>query len=152
MVPRLRPRVFLDSNVVFSAVYSPYGPPGIILLHLASGDIVGVVSQMVLAEVVRAVRKKNPGILPVLRTLLVDAPIEVVADPPIKSVGRWRGGLSPMDAIIVEAAVAAKPDYFVTGDHHFLDDTSIAKDSGLRIVTPADYLKRQGDWLANAKT
>ena len=53
-----RPRVFLDSNVVFSGVHSPEGAPGIILEHFVKGSISVVVSQQVLEEVVRTIKAK----------------------------------------------------------------------------------------------
>ena len=45
------------------------------------------------------------------------------------------------DATILAAAIAAQPDYFVTGDKRFLAP-AIAERSGLRIVTPAQAVER----------
>jgi putative PIN family toxin of toxin-antitoxin system len=141
MVPRHRPRVFLDSNVIFSGLHSPEGAPGVILEHFVKGSIRVVISQQVLEEVVRTIRAKLPGALPALRILLVSIPPEVVADPQPQDAKHWMKDLSLGDAVILAAAIGAQPDYFVTGDKHFAEDQSIARESGLRIVSPADFLK-----------
>jgi len=141
MVPRPRPRVFLDSNVIFSGLYSPEGAPGVILEHFVKGSIRVVVSQQVLEEVVRTIRAKLPIAIPALRRLLVSVPPEVVADPELQETERWMRKLPLGDATILAAAIGAQPDYFVTGDKHFTEDTGIAEEAGLHILAPADFLR-----------
>ena len=136
-----KPRVFLDSNVLFSGLYSPEGAPGIILEHFIKGSISIVVSQQVLEEVIRTIKEKLPEALPALKRLLVSTPPEVIADPNLPDIGRWTKKLDIGDAAILAAAVAAQPDYFVTGDRHFLDNQEIAENAGLKIVTPAQFLE-----------
>jgi hypothetical protein len=141
MVPRHRPRVFLDSNVIFSGLYSPEGAPGIILEHFIKGNIRVVVSQQVLEEVVRTVRAKLPDALPTLKRLLVSMPPEVVADPGREEIERWMKRLPLGDAAVLAAAIGAQPDYFITGDKHFTQSPAIGEEAGLRIVTPARFLE-----------
>ena len=45
------------------------------------------------------------------------------------------------NASILAAAISARPDYFVTGDGHFLQISSIIEQAGLRIMTPAQFLE-----------
>ena len=139
-----KPRVFLDSNVIFSGLYSSRGSPAVILDHYIKGDIIVVISQQVLEEVVRTIKEKLPDALPLLQRLLVSTPPEVVAAPLLADIKRRQTKLSLADAAILEAAIRAQPDYFVTGDNHFLSDPSLAADSGLRIITPAEFLKLLG--------
>ena len=139
-----RPRVFLDSNVVFSGVYSPEGAPGIILEHFVKGSISVVVSQQVLEEVVRTIKAKLPSALPALRRLLVSTPPEVIVDPQLQETERWVKKLPLGDAAILAAAMGAQPDYFVTGDKHFTENPGIAEEAGLHIVTPAHFLRLLG--------
>ena len=139
-----KPRVFLDSNVVFSGLYSSQGAPGKILEHFVAGRLMAVVSQQVLDEVVRTMRDKLPGALPTLRKLLVSVPPQVVKDPSPDEVAGWLGILEPGDASILVAAVGAQPDYFVTGDKHILDNAKVAEKSRLKIVTPAQLLEALG--------
>lgn len=138
---RPRPRVFLDSNVIFSGLYSSQGAPGVILEHFVNGVIRVVVSQQVLEEVIHTIKEKLPEALPALRTLLVNAPPEVTADPKPGDIERCAKRLPVADAAILMAAIASQSDYFVTGDNHFIENSSIAEEAGLRIVTPSQFLK-----------
>jgi len=140
-VSKPKPRVFLDSNVVFSGLYSSEGAPGVILEHFVKGNLSVVVSQQVLEEVIRTIKEKLPDALTALRRLLINTPPEVVADPKLLDIERWTKKLHLGDAAILAAAISAQPDYFITGDRHFLDNQEIAENAGLKIVTPAQFLE-----------
>lgn len=142
MGPQARPRVFLDSNVIFSGLYSSQGPPGMILERFIQGEFRVVISQQVLEEVVRTVANKLPEALPALRRLLESAPPEICEDPTPEEVAGWAEAINPEDAPILAAAVAAQVDYLVTGDNHFFEKPDIAERAGLRIVAPAQFLER----------
>ncbi|MDD5701330.1 MAG: putative toxin-antitoxin system toxin component, PIN family [Dehalococcoidales bacterium] len=136
-----KPRVFLDTNVIFSGIYSSQGAPGAILKHFVEGRISVVVSQQVLEEVIRTIKEKLPEALPALKRLLVNAPPEVGAAPSPEAIQRWTNEIHPDDAIILSTAIAVKPDYFITGDSHFLENQTIRDRAGLDIMTPAQFLK-----------
>ena len=51
-----RPRVFLDTNVLVSALYSAGGPPAAILRLHVEDRITIVVSQLVVEELIRAIQ------------------------------------------------------------------------------------------------
>jgi len=142
MQPRPRLRVFLDSNVIFSGLYSAEGAPGIILQHFMEGRLTIVISQQVLDEAVRTIREKLPEGLPALRRLLMSLPPEIREGPAPEETARWAKVIHPDDAGILAAAVAAQPDYLITGDTHFFENPNIAGESGLHIVTPAQFLAR----------
>jgi len=80
-VPEPKPHVFLDSNVIFSGLYSAKGAPGIILERFIEGKLRVVISQQVLDEVIRTIKAKLPEALPALSKLLVNAPPEIRKDP-----------------------------------------------------------------------
>lgn len=141
MRPDIRPRVFLDSNVIFSGLYSSSGAPASILNNYVEGKLRLVVSQQVLEEVVRTINRKLPSALTSLRKLLVSAPPEIVGDPSSEDISRWAEILGTEDASVLAAAIMAQPDYLITGDKRFFDNPDIAKKSGLRVVTPAQFLK-----------
>jgi putative PIN family toxin of toxin-antitoxin system len=140
-VPGPELRVFLDTNVIFSGLYSSQGAPGVILRYFVEGRIRVVVSQQVLEEVIRTIKEKLPEALPALKRLLVNAPPEVGADPSPEAIQHWAKEIHPADAAILAAAIATKSDYFVTGDNHFLENQAIKEKAGLNIVTPAQFLK-----------
>jgi len=141
MPPNPRPRVFLDSNVIFSGLYSSEGAPAVILRRFIEGGLRVVMSQQVLEEVVRTMNEKLPEALPSLRQLLVSVPPEITEDPAPEDVARWDGVIHADDAGVLAAAVAAQPDYLITGDKHFFESPGIAEKTGLQIVTPAQFLE-----------
>lgn len=140
-MPKPRPRVFLDSNVVFSGFYSAEGAPEIILEHFIGGNLGVVVSQQVLEEVTRTAKENPPDALPALRRLLVNMPPGVAADPKLPDIEKWTKHLQTGDAAVMAAAISAQPDYFVTGDKHSLDNREIVENAGLKTVTPAQFLE-----------
>ncbi|MBW2040351.1 MAG: putative toxin-antitoxin system toxin component, PIN family [Deltaproteobacteria bacterium] len=142
MQPKYRLRVFLDSNVIFSGLYSSAGAPGKILEWFMEGRLMMVISKQVLDEVVRTIKEKLPGALPALRKLLISTPPEVTKDPPLEEVTLWAKVIDAEDAAILAAAVASQPNYLITGDKHFFDNPDISEKSGLNIVTPAEFVKR----------
>jgi putative PIN family toxin of toxin-antitoxin system len=140
-MPKHKARVFLDSNVIFSGLHSPKGAPGTILELFIRGNISVVVSQRVLEEVVRTVKREIPSALPILKRLLENALPEVVADPELEEIQHLTKQLSIGDAVILGAVVASKPDYFVTGDKHFLGNPVTEGETDIAVLTPAQFLK-----------
>lgn len=140
-MPKPKLRIFLDTNVIFSSLYSSQGAPGVILKYFIEGRISIVVSQQVLEEVIRTIKEKLPEALPALKSLLVNAPPEVGADPSPEAIQCWAKEIHPADAAILAAAITAKPDYFVTGDNDFLGNHTVMEKAGINIITPAQFLK-----------
>jgi uncharacterized protein len=140
-VPNPELRVFLDTNVIFSALYSSRGAPGAILAHFIDGRISVVISQQVLEEVIRTIKEKLPEALPALKRLLLNAAPEICADPAAEMVSRWLKILQPGDAAILAVAIATEADCLVTGDNHFLENPVAMSQAGIKIITPASFLK-----------
>jgi putative PIN family toxin of toxin-antitoxin system len=147
MEPKHRPRIFLDSNVLFSALYSSSGAPHAILSHIINGRLKLVISEQVLEEIVRTIKGKLPEALADLRKLLVSSPLEITEDRGLEAVAPWAEIVDIGDAGILAAAVEAQPDYLITGDRHFFKNPGIADKSGLKIITPAQFLE---SWLGEA--
>jgi len=77
----------------------------------------------------------------VFKKLLVNAPPEIVRNPLSSEVATWAKLIHPDDAAILAAATAIKPDYLVTGDKHFYANPEIAEKSGLKNITPAEFVR-----------
>lgn len=130
-------RVVLDTNVLFSALISPHGPPDIIYRAWRSARFEIVTSKMQLDEIRRASRypkfrnilqpaKVGTMVNNLQRALVLDRlTIEVEAD-------------DPDDAFLLAMASASEADYLVTGDRRagLLQRGHIGK---TRIVTPAVF-------------
>jgi predicted nucleic acid-binding protein len=140
MAEKTNVRVFLDSNVIFSGLYSGGGPPGAVLEQAVEGRFSMVISRQVLDEVVRTIAAKLPAALPVLQELLVNMPLEVCDDPDASAVEVWSKVVGAGDAPIAAAASAAEVDFLVSGDSHFLKAGAAAKKKGLRIVSPSAFV------------
>jgi len=141
---RVRPHPFVDTNVIFSGLYNPAGPPGQILSLHVQGHIRIAVSNQVLTELVRNVSRKHPEQLALLQNLLISAPPEVVADPAAVDVRKCEVFINATDAPIVAAAVACHADCIVTGNTRDFT-TDVARQAAIRILTPAEYLADLSD-------
>ncbi|MBI1886028.1 MAG: putative toxin-antitoxin system toxin component, PIN family [Chloroflexi bacterium] len=137
-----RPRVFLDTNVIFSGFHSPSGPPAQILRLHIEGAIQAIVSQQVLEELARTIAAKLPSAAAPVRALLVSAPPEVVPDPPLEMAKHWAKLVDPVDAPVIAAAVQAGADYFVTGDKVFLGKAREIAKSGIAVLSPRQLVEK----------
>jgi len=133
-------RIFLDSNVIISGIYSKAGPPGKILdLHTA-GRIQIVICKFLLEEVIRNIRVKRSKDIPALYAFLSNAPPIIAIDPDEKEILLWAKYLSHDDAIILGAAIHARVDCFVTGDKHFHSAALKSQKLSLKIIAPAEFV------------
>lgn len=136
-----RLRVFLDSNVIVSGLFNSAGAPGIILSKASSGEFQTVISQQILDEVVKTIRRKSPVIIPALSRLLVNISPEIIKKPTREELAQWAPVINIQDAGILAAAFAVQVDFLVTGDKHFFESPDIERKTGLRIITPAQFIK-----------
>ena len=136
------PRVFLDTNVLFSGLRTPGGKPHRILEAATGGSIQAVVSAGVLGELVRNIRRKAPDRLAALELFLTGTPLEVAPEPSPQEAEPWSRAALGSDAPIVAAAVLSEVDYFCTGDRRLLDKASLMERAGLCVVTPGELLDK----------
>ena len=142
---RGRPRPFVDTNVLFSGLYSSLGPSASVLRQHAEGRIAIVISSQVLEELVGAIRAKKPDLLPLLRVFLTQAPPELWPDPTPQEIERARECINPADAPILAAALRSEADCIVTGNtRHFTPN--VARRAGVAIFTPAEYEEQLARW------
>ena len=83
-------KVFLDSNVFISGLYSEKGAPGQIINNYISGRIDVTISQKVLNEIIIVLNKKLPSVLNLLQNFLLTYPPEIVKDPSAEAVKKWQ--------------------------------------------------------------
>jgi len=133
-------KVFLDSNVFISGLYSGKGGPGIILDYLIAGKIVIIISQKVLNEVIEVLQEKLQKMLPFLQEFLLSYPPEIIKNAKPENIKKWSGLVNEDDAMILESAMSCQPDYFVTDDKHFFNSPQIEKRSGLKILRHENFI------------
>ena len=134
------PRVFLDTNVLFSGVYSRSGAPGRLLDAAAAAKYAAVISSAVIDELIRNLQRKSPAGLESLAAFLADVSPIIVANPPPEEVEPWLIAGLAEDAMVVAAASLAEVDYFCTGDAALLRKLATL-DPPFRTIRPAVLLR-----------
>ena len=117
MAQRRRCKVFLDSNVLISGIFSEKGAPRIILdlLALDLPVLAGATGRYNLMEVERNLKKKMPEVLPLYHSYLPKLGLEVVALPTLDTVRSMTGVIAEKDIPVLASAIACRAQR-VTGD------------------------------------
>ncbi len=128
-------KAFLDTNVILAAFVTQGVSHGL-FQRVVAGEIEAVVSEQVLAETEKHLRRKfHVPDAECARTLaLIRGSCEVVPVPPHPpKVSR-----DPDDDAILAAAIAARATHLVSGDKDLLvlDGTD-----GVRILPPAEFIR-----------
>jgi predicted nucleic acid-binding protein len=138
-----RPRVFVDSDVLFAGSASAEGASHLILQLAELGLIDAYISDQVREEVTRNLIDKLPSALPAMRTI-IELSCHVVPDPESEAVAEITAQRSAhvKDAPILAAALAARCSWLVTFNvRHFRSGV------GMQVVTPGQFIARLRDLL-----
>lgn len=130
-------RVVLDTNILFSALISPYGTPNVIYRAWRSARFEVVTSQVQLDEIRRASR--HPKFQATLQPAKVGAMVNNLQRAVIlEHLTITVEADDPDDAFLLAMALASDADYLVTGDRRagLLQRGHIER---TRIVTPAVF-------------
>ena len=130
-------RLFLDANVLFTAVHNPRGKAAFVIEQGTAGHWEVLTSSFAVEEAQRNLGRKYPHSLDALRDLM--AGIQVVEHSPGL---RFPEILPAKDRPIFQAALACRATHLLTGD---LEDFSTLfnrpeETFGVRIQTVADFL------------
>ena len=130
-------RIVLDTNVFISGIFFT-GPPYQILEAWRDGRVQLLVSPSILDEYQRigaelALKFRDVDLKPFLDLLTVQA--EIVLAPTFPPVIQD----DPSDDKFLEAAVAGKASYIISGDKHLL---KLSEFQGIQILKPRDFVQR----------
>lgn len=132
------PRVFLDSNIWFSAVYGSSNCEKIIKAH-TNEKIIAVISQQVLEESIRNIREKMPQRITSFQKLFSSYPPIMVSDP--ESIdNKIKDLVDSKDQSILTSAILAEVDYFVTGNIKDFQVNKLEKLTKIKIMTPKEIV------------
>ncbi|MEG4837564.1 PIN domain-containing protein [Microcoleus sp. B9-D4] len=132
-------RIFADSSVLIAGCGSRTGASRAVLTMAEIGLFKLVVSEQVLEECDRNLRKKIPAALPIFTELLTTINPEIQPDPSLEESSRWAGIIEAKDTPILAAAVLANVDRLLSLNTK--DFTAeVAAQSGLIIQTPAEFV------------
>lgn len=140
---RKEARIFLDSNVVLSGLFSDRGSPRIILdlLSLDLPVLTAVTGQFNIVEIERNLQKKMPQVLPTYREYLPLLNLEITPLPSSKEVSALKGQIAEKDLPVLASALKADVDFLVTGDKKDFGKARIRGRYPFRIVTPTELLQ-----------
>ena len=135
-------RIFIDSSVLFSAVYSTSGHSSDLLVMGAEGDILAVISDFVIIETRRNIRELKPEKLARLDRLLATVQFEIVRVNP-EDVADAKQWIVLKDAPVLAAAKVARVDMLVTLDKkHFLGRPDLETYINAPILTPKEAFQQ----------
>jgi predicted nucleic acid-binding protein len=133
-------KVFLDSNVIMSGLFSDKGAPRVLLDLLCLGlpTLTGATGEYNLIEIERNLRKKMPDVLPVYRKYLPLLNLEVIPLPSSEEIDELSGSTSDKDIPVLVSALRGDADFLVTGDKK--DFVKLKGKCPFKILTPAEFL------------
>lgn len=133
-------KVFLDSNVIISGLFSDKGAPRVILDLLCLGlpMLAGATGKYNIIEIERNLTNKMPDVLPVYRKYLPLLNLEVISLPSAEEINKLFGSTSNKDIPVLASAVSGSVDFLVTGDKK--DFIKLKGKHPFKILTPAEFL------------
>lgn len=139
---RNKHRVFLDSNVILSGLFSDRGAPRLILdlMTLDLPVLSGLTGRFNLLEIERNVGKKLPGALSVWREHLSKLRLEVVSTPSSWDLALLGETAEGKDLPVIASAINGKADFFVSGDKQLLSRLEHRPDLSFRTALPEEFL------------
>lgn len=135
--------VFLDTSVLIAASLSPEGGSAKILELCEAGLVKVFISKDVVREIEEVSARKFPELRVHFRKLFKITKIKVlqkIRPSVLKLAQKWISHRA--DAKILAAAKQIPNAILITLDiRHFIRDINVCKKSGIKIMTPADFLQ-----------
>ena len=138
----MKPRIFIDSSVLFSAIYSNSGHSSDLLLMGAEEEVLAVISDFVIIETRRNINELKPEKLMRIDQVLATIHFEIVAvtSGDVADAKEW---IVLKDAPVLAAARVARVDMLVTLDKkHFLDRPELETYINAPILTPKEAFRK----------
>jgi len=129
-------KVVLDTNVLISAVLFG-GNPRKILHHVIRGNVKLCISEQIIDELKRVLKRPKFGFSPEIIQLIVNELI-MLSEFIIPRIKIDVIQVDPEDNKILECAAEAGANYIITGDIHLLELQSFKE---IKIVNPAKFIE-----------
>jgi predicted nucleic acid-binding protein len=137
-------KVFLDSNVIISGLFSDKGAPRIILDLFCLGlpFLVGTTGQYNIIEIERNIKKKMPEVFSLYNEYFPKLNLKIIPLPSLEKIKDLSGHISDKDAPVLASAIMGEVDFLVTGDKK--DFVSLRKKGKyhFNVITPSEFLDR----------
>lgn len=133
--------VFLDSSVIIAGINSTTGASSLILKLSKERKIMASVSEMVLQEVLRNIKRKLPEkVLIQFLKYLAESNFTKIDFEGESEILQYQGITDTKDLHIIAATYKANADYLITLDKKHLLNIK-GKTLPFNIVTPGEFLK-----------
>jgi predicted nucleic acid-binding protein len=143
------PRVFLDTSVLFAAVWSESGGSRLILKLGEAGAVALWVGPTVLREAEAVLRRKSPGSRPQMALLLDRAWVQTGPEVGTEVLAQARSIVDYLpDTQVLAEAVEIGVNYFVSLDQKHLVGNPRTERLSFPVGTPGDFL----DWYRQRLT
>lgn len=136
-------RVFLDSNVILSGLFSDTGSPRIILdiISLNLPIIQALTGRYNIIEIERNLKKKMPSAISVYNDYLPKLNLEIISMPSTAAIKNLSGHTSDKDIPVLASAITVKADFLVTGDKRDFGKLRIKGGYQFKIASPSEFLE-----------
>jgi predicted nucleic acid-binding protein len=133
-------KIFLDSNVILSGLFSDKGAPRVILdlLSLGLPQLAGATGKYNIIEIERNLTKKMPEALPVYRKYLPLLNLDIIPFPSSREIAKLSGTTSQKDIPVLASAIDGNVDFLVTGDRK--DFGRLTGQYPFKILGPSEFL------------
>jgi len=137
---RKRFKVFLDSNVIVSGLFSDKGSPRVILdiLSLDLPMLSASTGEYNIIEIKRNLSKKMPNVIQVYKKYLKTLNLEIITLPEHKDIKNLLGLIADKDAPVLASAINGNVDFLVTGDKK--DFSKLKGNYSFKILSPSEFL------------
>lgn len=135
-------RVLVDSNVWFSAFYKKDSIPSKLIQQLFERKAEIVISQGVLEEIFRNIKRKLPQALPLIKNFFKLYPVTVVKDPSLSQIKKIKNLAKAHDLPVLSSAINYNCNFFITGNKKDFASKKIKQKFNLVILNPREFLER----------
>lgn len=135
-------RVFLDSNVILSGLFSDKASPRAILdiLSLKLPFLTGITGKYNIIEIERNLTKKLPAAIPIYKEYIPKLNLKIIPLPSPEDVKRLSGHTAEKDVPVLASALNGRADFLVTGDKKDFTNLMMKARYSFKITTPAEFL------------
>lgn len=135
-------KVFFDTSVIFSAIYSPSGGSSKLASFIRSEIITGITTQTVIEELEDNLYKLNETNPKIIHDFLKENNFLVRKSISLSEIEPYQTLVEKKDAHVIAGAILTNCDYLVTLDKKHLNNIKVKiKITQVKILSPKELLQ-----------